>query len=89
MVDDSRTDKFTWKAGDLEEIKIFYVWEDPNFGWVWAPHETSADHDESGEHSEEINSIDKEFLGIPVSKLRNGAYDQHGNFIEHDDPILA
>lgn len=90
IADDSRTDKFTWKEGDLEEIKIFFVWYDPDTElWSYAKKITVEDHNRSGIHASQQGSIDKEFLGIPVSELRNGAYDQHGNRIPDDDPILS
>ena len=90
MVDDSRTNKFTWEKDDLVKMEIFFVWYEPPLKvWVWAQKKTPADNDAEGVMSSQFNVIEKEFLGIPVSELRDGAYDQDGNRIPNDDPILS
>ncbi len=89
-----RLDKFAWDMEGVTEIKIFYVWKDhdspDSFQWVFAKRQTSQEQTESGVHSDGGTPIDTEegFLGIPVSDLQEGAYNQHGQKIEPDD-LLA
>ncbi len=81
--------KFSLKEGDLQEIEIFLVWYDPEQeAWFWAKKMTTDEMNEAGAHIAQQNLIKKEFLGIPVSKLKDGAYDQDGTWIPEDDPIL-
>ncbi len=83
------TEKFTWTKNQIEEIKIYFVWFDKDLGvWVYADKLELIAAEDEGRSVGAFTVIRKEFLGIPVRRLKEGAYDGDGKWIDKDDPIL-